>query len=31
MVLDRGYVHMVVTENSDGTLNLTFTPNGTKP
>ncbi|HTJ24619.1 MAG TPA: hypothetical protein VMA36_00515 [Candidatus Limnocylindria bacterium] len=24
MVLDRGYVHMLVTENSDGTLNVDF-------
>lgn len=24
MVLDRGYVHMLVTENSDGTLNAAF-------
>jgi hypothetical protein len=25
MVLDRGYVHMLVTENPDGTLNTAFT------
>lgn len=24
MVLDRGYVHLLVTENPDGTLNLNF-------
>jgi hypothetical protein len=24
MVLDRGYVHLLVTENPDGTLNLSF-------
>ncbi len=24
MVLDRGYVHMLVTENPDGTLNVSF-------
>jgi len=24
MVLDRGYVHMLVTENPDGTLNISF-------
>lgn len=24
MVMDRGYVHLLVTENSDGTLNLAF-------
>jgi hypothetical protein len=24
MVLDRGYVHMLVTENSDGTINVSF-------
>ena len=24
MVLDRGYVHMLVTENTDGTLNIKF-------
>jgi hypothetical protein len=24
MVLDRGYVHLLVTENPDGTLNLAF-------
>jgi hypothetical protein len=24
MVLDRGYVHMLVTENPDGTINISF-------
>lgn len=28
MVMDRGYVHLLVTENSDGTLNLTFSATG---
>lgn len=28
MVLDRGYVHLLVTENPDGTLNLTFSATG---
>lgn len=28
MVLDRGYVHLLVTENPDGTLNLKFSATG---
>ncbi len=28
MVLDRGYVHLLVTENPDGTLNLNFSATG---
>jgi hypothetical protein len=28
MVMDRGYVHLLVTENTDGTLNLQFSATG---